>query len=152
MLSVHCRIGSRLFFFSKVFRIWRPPFCASLLRGRGMFVDLRTHRILKADYSNDGRFQFPIEIPYLKCSYELNRLIGTYDNPGTKMGVVSTFSYRFLLTRCLDSHARRTCLDGEVAGVLVRTTRCLRSNSSSKLRNAGRNSKSMGHSISLTRN
>jgi len=53
-----------------------------------MFVDLRTHRILKADYSNDGRFQFAIEIQYLRCSFELERLVGATENPGTPNGVV----------------------------------------------------------------
>jgi hypothetical protein len=51
-------------------------------------IDLATHRILKADYSLDGNSEFPIAIPFLSCAYELERLVGTTENPGTPNGIV----------------------------------------------------------------
>ena len=53
-----------------------------------MTVNLATHRILMADYASDGQFEFPIEIAFLTCSFELERLIGTVDAPGTPNGIV----------------------------------------------------------------
>ena len=66
-----------------------------------MLVDLRTHRVLEAQYrtSDDGGSQFPIEIAYLRCSKELNGLVGTVENPGTRNGVVSPFKTWTLMNR-----------------------------------------------------
>jgi len=52
-------------------------------------IDLRTHRILKADYGKAGENkEFPIGILYLQCCYEIERLVGTEDSPGTQDGIV----------------------------------------------------------------
>jgi hypothetical protein len=53
-----------------------------------MGIDLRTHRILKADIIVDGQSEFPVAVPLLSCSFELERLIGTPENPGTLNGIV----------------------------------------------------------------
>lgn len=54
-------------------------------------VDLRTHRILKADIPSESQSEFPVAIPLLLCSFELERLIGTPAKPGTPDGVVYCF-------------------------------------------------------------
>ena len=54
-------------------------------------VDLRTHRILKADIPSEGECEFPVAIPLLLCSFEIERLVGTPTKPGTPNGVVNTF-------------------------------------------------------------
>jgi len=52
-------------------------------------IDLRTHRILKADYGSEGEErEFPIEILYLQCCFEIGLLVGTKDSPGTQDGIV----------------------------------------------------------------
>jgi hypothetical protein len=56
-----------------------------------MMVDLRTHRILKADIPSEEQCEFPVAIPLLLCSFELERLIGTSTKPGTPDGVVHAF-------------------------------------------------------------
>jgi hypothetical protein len=48
----------------------------------------KIHRILKADFSSDGQLEFLIEVPFLRCSFELERLIGTSERPGTPGGIV----------------------------------------------------------------
>jgi hypothetical protein len=57
-------------------------------------VDLRTHRILKADIPSESPCEFPVAIPLLLCSFELERLIGTPTKPGTPDGVVHPFPSR----------------------------------------------------------
>jgi hypothetical protein len=53
-----------------------------------MSINLSTHRILKADFSSDGQLEFLIELPFLRCAFELERLIGTSEKPGTPCGIV----------------------------------------------------------------
>jgi len=53
-----------------------------------MPIDFRTHRILKADIPSEGQSEFLIAIPLLSCSFELERLIGSPQKPGTPNGIV----------------------------------------------------------------
>jgi hypothetical protein len=54
-------------------------------------IDLATHRILKADNPcENGQLEFPVPIPYLSCSFELEQLVGTREEPGTPDGIVSS--------------------------------------------------------------
>jgi len=55
-----------------------------------MSIDLRTHRILKADIPFEGQSEFLVAIPLLSCSFELERLIGSPQKPGTPNGIVTT--------------------------------------------------------------
>jgi len=57
-----------------------------------MRIDLRTHRVLKADIAAEGQSEFLVAIPLLSCSSELERLVGTPRKPGTQNGIVTTIS------------------------------------------------------------
>jgi hypothetical protein len=68
-----------------------------------MSLNLSTHRVLKADFALNGQLEFPIEIPFLRCALELERLVGTSEQPGTDNGIVSSTHFPAYTT--LDPYA-----------------------------------------------
>ena len=67
-----------------------------MIREGMVFIDLTTHRILKADFpSESGQLEFPVAIPYLSSSFELERLVGTPEEPGAPDGIVRHRSRHF---------------------------------------------------------